>query len=177
MNYADDFVILCRGRATEALVEAEGILSRLGLSLNRTKTRICRVHTEPFDFLGYSFGIQYRFGTGRKYLAAYPSDASVRRLKAKLRRMVGHHMSWIGEEQLVGQVNRVLRGWSNYFSYGTLRKTYSLLERYTQCRIRGWLVHKHRNEGRGERRYPAKYIYGTFGVVSLAQVLTDARTP
>jgi hypothetical protein len=91
--------------------------------------------------------------------------------------MVGHHMSWISEEKLVGEVNRVLRGWSNYFSYGTLRKAYSRLEVFTQRRIRGWLVHKHRIEGRGERRYPATYIYGTLGIVNLAQVLTDARTP
>jgi RNA-directed DNA polymerase len=66
-------VILCRKRAHETLAEAEGILSRLGLALNRSKTRICCAHTEPFDFLGYSFGVQYQFGNGRKYLAAYPS--------------------------------------------------------------------------------------------------------
>jgi hypothetical protein len=97
-----------------------GILSRLGLTLNRSKTRICHVNDESFDFLGYSFGVQYRFGSGQKYLAAYPSVDSVRRLKAKLRRMIGNHMSWISEEEMVSQVNRVLRGWTNYFSYGTL---------------------------------------------------------
>ena len=177
VNYADDFVILCRGRAPEALAEAERIISKIGLSLNRTKTRICHAHQDPFDFLGYSFGPQHRFGSGRKYVAAYPSVASVSRLRAKLRRMVGNHMSWVSEEKLVGEVNRVLRGWSNYFSYGTLRKTYSKLEAFTQRRIRGWLVHKHRVEGRGERRYPAKYLYGSLGLVNLAQVLTDARTP
>ena len=52
---ADDFVILCRGRADGALIETK-ILSRIGLTLNRTKTRICYAHSEPFDFLGYSFG-------------------------------------------------------------------------------------------------------------------------
>ena len=177
VNYADDFVILCSGRAPEALAEAERIITQLGLSLNRNKTRICNAYQEPFDFLGYSFGPQHRFGSGRKYVAAYPSVGSVRRLKVKLRKMVGNHMSWISEEQLVGEVNRVLRGWTNYFSYGTLRKTYTRLERFTQGRVRGWLVHKHRGEGRGECRYPAKHLYGTLGLVNLAQVLTDARTP
>jgi len=123
--YADDFVNLCRGRAPEALAEAERIISQLGLSLNRTKTRICNVYEEPFDFLGYSFAPRHRFGTGRKYVAAYPSVVSVHRLKVTLRKMVGNHMSWISEEQLVGEVNRVLRGWTNYFSYGTLRKSYT----------------------------------------------------
>jgi RNA-directed DNA polymerase len=78
VNYADDFVILCRKRADGALAEAEGILSRLGLVLNSTKTRICCADDEPFDFLGYSFGVRCLFGSGRKYLAAYPSAASVR---------------------------------------------------------------------------------------------------
>jgi RNA-directed DNA polymerase len=177
VNYADDFVILCRGRAHEALAEAEGILSRVGLVLNRIKTRICCAHQESFDFLGYSFGVQYLFGSGRKYLAAYPSVASVRRLKAKLRRMVGSHLSWVSEENLVGDVNRVLRGWTNYFSYGTLWKACVRLEKFLQQRVRGWLVHKHRVEGRGECRFPVAYLYGTLGLVNLARLLSPSRTP
>lgn len=177
VNYADDFVILCRTRAHEALTEAEGILARIGLALNRTKTRICCANNEPFDFLGYSFGIQYLFGTGQKYLAAYPSVLSVRRLKAKLRRMIGNHMSWISEEKLIGEVNRVLRGWTNYFSYGTVWKVYSKLERFAQQRIRGWLVHKYRVESRGGRRFPAKHIYGILGLVDLTRLVSTSRKP
>jgi RNA-directed DNA polymerase len=176
VNYADDFVILCRGRAREALAEAESILVRLGLALNRNKTRICCAHTEPFEFLGYSFGVQHRFGGGHKYLAAYPSAASVRRLKAKLRRMIGSHLSWVSEEKLVGDVNRVMRGWTNYFSYGTLWKVYVKLEKFLQQRVRGWLVHKHRVEGRGECRFPVGYLYGTLGLVNLARLLSPSRT-
>ena len=177
VNYADDFVILCRGRAREALAEAEGILTRVGLTLNRDKTRICCPHETPFEFLGYSFGVQYGFGGGQKYLAAYPSVESVRRLKAKLRRMIGSHLSWVDEAKLVGDVNRVLRGWTNYFSYGSLWKAYVKLEKFIQQRIRGWLVHKHRVEGRGECRFPVAYIYGTLGLVNLARLLSPSRTP
>ena len=177
VNYADDFVILCRDRAAEALAEAEGIRTRCGLTLNRSKTRICWAHSEPFDFLGYRFGVQYSFGTGQRYLAAYPSPTSVRRLKAKLRRMVGNHMSWITEEELVEQVNRVLRGWVNYFGYGTVSKTYVKLERFVQVRIRGWLAHKHRAHYPSAQRYSAKYIYGTLGVLNMAQVRGASRRP
>lgn len=177
VNYADDFVILCRERAREALTEAEGILTRIGLALNQTKTRICCAHNEPFDFLGYSFGVQYLFGSGQKYLAAYPSVTSVRRLKTKLRRMVGNHMSWISEEKLIGEVNRVLRGWTNYFSYGSLWKVYRKLEKFAHQRIRGWLVHKYRVEGRGERRFQTTYIYGTLGLIDLTRLLSPSRMP
>ena len=176
VSYADDFVILCRESAGEALAEAGRILTRIGLQLNETKTRLCCACTVPFDFLGYSFGIQYSFGSGRPYLAAYPSVQSTRRLKVKLRRMIGTHMSWQSEENLVRDVNRVARGWMNYFAYGTLWKTYSRLERFLQDRVRAWLVHKHKVGSRGKCRYPANYIFDTLGVISPTKVLaTRAR--
>ncbi len=60
------------------------------------------------------------------------------RIKDTLRRMIGTHMSWQSTGELVGDVNRVARGWMNYFSYGTLWKTYTKLERFLQRRLRGW---------------------------------------
>ena len=90
--------------------------------------------------------------------------------------MIGSHMSWQSEENLVRDVNRVMRGWLNYFDYGTLWKTYTRLERFLQSRARGWLVHKHRVGSRGECRYPAEYIYDTMGLISPTRVLaTRAR--
>jgi RNA-directed DNA polymerase len=177
VNYADDFVILCKRDAAGALSAARSIFQRTGLTLNETKTRICCAPYEPFDFLGYRFGTQYSFGSGRQYVAAYPSGKSVRRLKGTLRRMIGTHMSWQSEGELVGDVNRVVRGWMNYFSYGTLWKTYTKLERFLQQRLRDWLVHKHRVGCRGEGRYPAPYIYETLGLVNPCQVLATMRTP
>jgi RNA-directed DNA polymerase len=177
VNYADDFVILCRRDAAGALSEARRIFQRIGLTLNETKTRICGAPYEPFDFLGYRFGTQYSFGSGRQYVAAYPSGKSVRRLKETLRRMIGTHMSWQNEGELVGNVNRVVRGWMNYFSYGTLWKTYTKLEHFLQQRLRDWLVHKHRVGSRGECRYPATYLYETLGLVNPCRLLAAMRTP
>lgn len=171
VNYADDFVIQCRQDAEGALVEARNIFQVMGLVINETKTRICASPCEPFDFLGYRFGIQYSFGSGQKYVAAYPSDKSVSRIKDKLRRMIGTHMSWQDAGDMVRDVNRVVRGWLNYFSYGTLWKTYTKLERFLQRRLRAWLVHKHRVQGRGECRYPAPYLYETLGLINPCRVL------
>ena len=176
VNYADDFVILCQRDATGALSEARSILTRIGLTINETKTRICYAPSESFDFLGYTFGTRYSFGSGRKYLAAYPSGKSVRRLRGTLRRMIGTHMSWQSEEKLVRDVNRVVRGWANYFRYGTVWKTYVQMERFLQRRVRDWLVHKHRLGTRGECRYPATYLYETIGLVNPC-VLLKLRKP
>jgi RNA-directed DNA polymerase len=88
INYADDFVspagafwdisplrglILSRGHADEALAWTDRTMTRLGLTLNRTKTRLCEARTERFDFLGYSFGLHRFRQTGRRFIGASPS--------------------------------------------------------------------------------------------------------
>jgi len=40
VNYADDFVILSRRHAGEALDWTRGVMTRIGLTLNETKTSI-----------------------------------------------------------------------------------------------------------------------------------------
>ena len=51
--YADDFVILSRGYAAEALAWTRRAMARLGLILNETKTSLKNARQERFDFLGY----------------------------------------------------------------------------------------------------------------------------
>jgi RNA-directed DNA polymerase len=177
VNYADDFVILCRRNAEGAMQEAQRLLMRIGLTLNETKTRVCRSPHEAFNFLGYQFGVQYRFGSGGLYIAAYPSDKSIDRLKDSLRRMTGTHMSWQSAELMVRDINRVLCGWMNYFSYGSLWKVYTRVERFLQERVRGWLVHKHRVGARGTRCYPATYLYGALGLIDPCRRLASMRKP
>jgi RNA-directed DNA polymerase len=54
VNYADDFVILSRGKAAEALEWTQAVMTRLGLTLNEQKTCIRNARQESFDFLGYT---------------------------------------------------------------------------------------------------------------------------
>jgi RNA-directed DNA polymerase len=73
VNYADDLVICCRNRAEEALVKMRNMMSKLKLTVNDTKTRVCKLPEEKFDFLGYTFGRCYSPKTGRAYLGITPS--------------------------------------------------------------------------------------------------------
>src|SRR5262249_55669085 len=57
VNYADDFVICCRGTAAEAMTAMRSRTSQLKLTVNEAKTRTCRVPKETFDFLGYTIGL------------------------------------------------------------------------------------------------------------------------
>jgi len=54
VNYADDLVICCRGQAAQALVTMRDMMRKLKLTVNETKTRVCTLPEEKFDFLGYS---------------------------------------------------------------------------------------------------------------------------
>ncbi len=80
VNYADDMVICCRGRAEEALTAMRKIMGRLKLTVNETKTRVCRLPEEKFDFLGYTFGRCYSPQTGRAYIGTVPSKKRVIRI-------------------------------------------------------------------------------------------------
>jgi RNA-directed DNA polymerase len=82
--YADDFVILSRGHASEALAWTRRVMTRLGLALNEAKTSIRNARHESFDFLGYTFGPYHYRKDGHWYLGASPSKKSIQRLKAKV---------------------------------------------------------------------------------------------
>src|ERR1700691_2249408 len=84
VNYADDFVILSRGCATEALNWTRSVMTRIGLTLNEAKTSIKQARSERFDFLGYTFGPHRLRKNGREYLEASPSKKSVSRLRQKV---------------------------------------------------------------------------------------------
>ena len=54
--YADDFVICTRpGHGPQVMSAMQQIMGRLRLTVNTTKTRLCRIPDEPFKFLGYQF--------------------------------------------------------------------------------------------------------------------------
>jgi RNA-directed DNA polymerase len=84
ISYADDFVILSRGHAEEALTWTRAVMTKLGLTLNEAKTSVKNARREGFDFLGYTLGPRHLPNGGRWYLGASPSKKSVGRLKTKI---------------------------------------------------------------------------------------------
>ena len=73
VNYADDFVILSRGRAKQAMEWTRWAMENIGLTLNQTKTKLVDGSQQQFDFLGYTFGPERYRRDGHWYLAAKPS--------------------------------------------------------------------------------------------------------
>jgi RNA-directed DNA polymerase len=143
VNYADDFVILCRRHAEKAATAMRGMMERLKLTVNETKTHVCRLPAESFDFLGYTFGRMYSPRTGGAYIGAKPSRTRVLGICRQLNERVGKIPTFIRPEALVYQLNQVLRGWANYFCYGAYTPAFQLVHRHACDRVRRWLRRKH----------------------------------
>jgi RNA-directed DNA polymerase len=166
VNYADDFVICCRGTAAEAEVAMRTILQRLKLTVNSAKTKRCRIPEDRFDFLGYTFGRYYSPRTGRAYVGIRPSAKKIRKLCESLTEQTRRNYLWMEPAELVRRLNRQLRGWANYFCLGA-SQAYRAVDLHVTRRLRRWLCKKHTVPGRGTSRFPDDYLYQQLGLVRL----------
>jgi RNA-directed DNA polymerase len=175
VNYADDFVILSRGKAAEALNWTRQVVTRMGVTLNEAKTSIKQARQESFNFLGYTFGPHCYKKDGRWYLGASPSKKAEARIKAKVGDLLvpGNTGTW---EEARNQLNQMLRGWSAYFSYGTRAAAYDRVDNYVYDRVRHFLRRRHQVSSRGTNRFDIKAVFGELGVIQLRRIKVAARS-
>jgi RNA-directed DNA polymerase len=147
VRYADDFVVLCRSEhdANAALEAAGEILGALGLMLHPDKTRVVdlREGREGFDFLGWHFrarvsGRLLERGVRRYYLHRWPSQRSLKRLRAKVKAKTGRHRVGVGDvREIIAELNPILRGWGNYFRTGKATVKFQQIDHYVERRLFG----------------------------------------
>jgi RNA-directed DNA polymerase len=168
ISYADDFVILSRGHAAEALTWTKAVMAKLGLTLNEAKTSVKEARRESFDFLGYTLGPRRFPNGGRWYLGAAPSKKSVQRIKRKVSDLLapGNKGAW---PEVRARLNRLLGGWAAYFSYGSLASAHQAVDRHVFDRVLAFLRRRHKTPGRGIKRFSHE-IYGEPGVLVLNRV-------
>lgn len=170
VSYADDFVILCGSevQARESLALVSRWLTKLGLTIHPDKTRVCWVWEEPFDFLGYTFRSQRYFRTGQRILGAYPSKKAQKRIKEKVNALLyrGNPEPW---PELREQLNRLLRGWANYFSFGWTGGADRAVWWHVARRARRFLCRRHKLRAQGAARFSASEVYGSAAVLDIWQ--------
>jgi RNA-directed DNA polymerase len=142
------------------------LMTRLGLEVNETKTRIARLPEGAFNFLGYTVGGFYGKG-GRRYIGTRPSRKAIKSLLKRIHERTS--TQWYADEPLstVARLSSLLRGWCGYFNLGPVAKTHHLIRRYTEWRIRRWLTRRTGQRGTGYTEIPDKYLYETLGLYAI----------
>jgi RNA-directed DNA polymerase len=168
VNYADDFVICCKpGVAAKAMAAMRGMMGKLRLTVNEKKTRLCRLPEDAFTFLGFTFGRRYSTKTGRAYLAPVPSKKKVQSVCDKIGEALSRSTVGRDEDERVGNLNRILLGWANYFRLGPVAAAWRVVQNHACRRLRQWLQRKHRGRVGTVSKYPNMCLYEDHGLVIL----------
>src|SRR4051794_34054065 len=173
VNYADDFVICCRpGNAEAAMTRMTALMVRLGLEVNATKTRIARLPEERFDFLGYTVG-RFHGKDGRPYVGTRPSRKSVKSLLRRIHARTTRQWYADEPESTVARLSSLIRGWCGYFDQGPVVDIYDLIRRYTERRVRRWLLRRAGRLGAGFAQIPDEFLYEKLGLFAVPRRRID----
>lgn len=155
VRYADDLVIVCGSepKAEESNCRLKLILTQLGLELNEKKTRVVDARRKGFDFLGFHHrGIQ-SWRSGRIRVQRWPSVKAMKVIRSKVKVVSNRSMISKSVQEVVAFLNPILRGWWQYFRWGSSGRKAAQLRYYVherlalfdsykrQCRGRRWHVH------------------------------------
>ena len=157
VRYADDFVVMVGGTREHAEAlwdETSRVLAPIGLRLSEEKTRVCHVD-EGFDFLGFRIQRRsWRGRTGKRAVYTYPSKKALASVMGK-DRTITRRRKHRTLADLLRLLNRVLRGWCNYFRHGVSARTFGYLDHFMWWRVVGWMRKRHDglNWGTLHRRY------------------------
>jgi group II intron reverse transcriptase/maturase len=154
VRYADDLVILCRNErdAKEALRRLGIIIEHLGLELHPQKTRlVClKEGREGFDFLGFHHRKVRSWRYGKYYLQKWPRAKAMKALREKIRYIAGgRYRLERNLQEVIGELNPILRGWGNYFAVGNSSRHFQATDSFVRERLYLFLSKKHGRSGRG----------------------------
>jgi RNA-directed DNA polymerase len=139
VRYADDFVVNARYMGTRITGYIETKLeSWLGLELNREKTKVVNLKQTGthVDFLGFTFRYDRDLkGRAKRYLNIAPSGKAMKSEREAIRAMINRHHGHVPVKVLIEKVNRQLKGWSQYFSFGYPRKAMRTMNWYVRSRL------------------------------------------
>jgi len=171
VNYADDFCVLGKTPAAEMLMAVERLMDGLKLPINEGKTRCLRCPEEPFEFLGYRIGRNYRPHGKGSYIGTRPGKASVQSICRRISAMTAKENGWRSAEDMVARLNRAMLGWAYYYSLGSTNRAYRAVSVHSIMRLRRWLCRKHKVRSGKLVRFSANRLFDEYGLTRL-----DRRT-
>ena len=143
--------------ATQALQAFEGIALRMGLTINREKTRITKL-TEGFDFIGFEFVKRRSPNSGKLNIYIHPSKSSQRNILRRIKSFTKRRAP-IRPAEFVQQVNQTVRGWVNYYRHTNASDAFRRLQRFINTRFRRYLNYRSKGRGFGWKKYPNATLY------------------
>lgn len=160
VRYADDFVVMAKymGKRIINWIE-EVIVEKLKLAINRDKTKIVKLKEKrkSLSFLGYTFRFDRDLkGRRQTYLNIFPADKSVAGIKAKIKEKTGK-ATQNSLTDVIMEVNRMTKGWANYFKLGYPRKAFREINYYMLTRFCRFT--KNRSQRRLKPRKPGESLY------------------
>lgn len=156
-RYADDAILVCRKSAAQALEAFEAIATRMGLTINREKTRITKL-IDGFDFIGFEFVKRRSPKSGKWNIYIFPSKTAQRNLRRRIKYFTKRRAP-IAPAEFVKQVNQTVRGWVNYFRHTNASQAFRSLQRFINTRFRRYLNLRSKGRGFGWKKYPNATLY------------------
>jgi group II intron reverse transcriptase/maturase len=164
VRYADDMIILAQKDLNKGIEIVERCTERLGLSLNREKSRKLNLKEDKkVEFLGFQFHRVQNKKTKNRLILVSPSPKSQKRCRENIRKLINHNIPLKVRDQ-VRNLNKFLTGWTNYFRLGNSSKVLYGICYHVMKRVRRLLQRNRGRKGYGWKRISNREIYERFGL-------------
>ncbi len=167
VRYADDFVILMRGRVEQTREKVEEMLEELALKLNQDKTQVLDARQKHFEFLGFSFQRPRSSKNGKMIVVVEPSRKSEQGFRDEVRESTARWTQTMPQSEVIERVNRYVRGWVNYFHLHNSTRVFARQRFFLEQRLRKYVQKRRQRRGNGLRQWPASRLYEELGLYAI----------
>jgi RNA-directed DNA polymerase len=160
VRYADDFVIVCKSRqqAVESLEQVKALLNKLKLSIHPEKTKVVKMDEAGFDFLGFHFQKCVSRRSKKLVPLAWPSNKAMKHIRSTVKEKTNNQWLRIDIHDVAASLNRVIRGWRNYFEVFNGTRQLQSLDSYVRYRMRHFYRRRMGNRGSFKRDYFEQWL-------------------
>jgi len=148
-------------------------LARVDMQRDKLASQLGELEATERVLARYSKGMQV------KKTASARTPATAKKAVARLNEKVGDLLvpSNVGTwPEVRDRLNRMLRGWSAYYSYGTRMPAYRAIDNHVYQSVRNFLRRRHKVPSRGTRRFSDEVVFGELGVLRLRRVHLGPRS-